>query len=519
MITASAHGVSKRFGPTTALDGVHLTIHSGEVHGLVGRNGAGKSTLVSLLTGLARPDSGRIRFDGQAAPPLTDRDAWRRRVACVYQKSMIIPSLTVAENLFLNRQSPGELIDWRALRKRAGELLEAFGVAVKPNRLAGELSVEQRQLVEIARALSTGVRFVILDEPTAHLDGAAIDRLFASMRVLQEGGVTFLFISHHLQEVYDVCQSVTVLRDGRNVLSRAVSELPHRELVEAITGEPAPPDPEPEQPEEAPKPKRGKKKAEPKPEPEPPAREPLLAVESLSLADRYEEIDLQVGLGEIVGVTGSASSGKVALAETIAGLRRPDSGRITLEETRLAAGTPAAAIKAGIGFVPQDRNKEGLIPLLSLAENATLPIAGKLGRRGLIDPKLLRAKGREAIAAYDIQAQGPMQPVERLSGGNAQKVVLARALSTQPKALVLINPTSGVDIRSKESLLNAVMVAASQGAAVLLVSDELDDLRICDRILVMRHGRVVLEKARGWTDAEVVSAVEGVSEAVEGVIE
>jgi simple sugar transport system ATP-binding protein len=520
MITASAHGVSKRFGPTTALDGVHLAIQAGEVHGLVGRNGAGKSTLVSVLTGLIRPDAGRVRFDGQPAPPLADRDAWRRRVACVYQKPMIIPELSVAENLFLNRQSTGELIDWRALNKRAARMLEMFGVQVKPGQRAAELTVEQRQLVEIARALSAGVRFVILDEPTAQLDGAAIDRLFASMRALREDGVTFLFISHHLDEVYDVCQNVTVLRDGRNVLSRPVDELTRQELIDAMTGEASlaaagesQGDVDGDAPREVPpKPKgRRKKVPQPRPAPPPPPRETVLDVEELRLRDRYEGITFQVGLGEIVGLTGSASSGKVALAETVAGMRRPDSGRVTVGGVRPRPG-PAGAIAAGIGFVPRDRHREGLIPLLSLAENATLPIADRLGRYGIVDPRQLRAKGRAAIADYDIQAAGPMQPVGGLSGGNAQKVVLARALAAQPKALVLINPTAGVDIRSKTSLLNAVMVEASRGAAVLLVSDELDDLRICDRVLVMHHGRIVLEKARGWSDAEVVSAVEGVSD-------
>lgn len=515
MITVSAHGVSKRFGPTTALDGVHLAVQEGEVHGLVGRNGAGKSTLVLLLTGLAKPDAGRVRFAGEPAPPLTDRDEWRTLVACVYQKSMIVPGLTVAENLFLNRQSGGQLINWRRLRKAASQLLEGYGVPVKPSCLASELSVEQRQLVEIARALSTGARFVILDEPTAQLDGAAIDRLFASMRVLQGNGVTFLFAAHRLQEVYDICQTVTVLRDARNVLTRGVDRLPRHELVEAITGEaqlalpasPAPP-PEPE-----PKPKGRKKKAAEPPPPGPspsPDREIVLAVEGLSLAGRFEAIDLRVGAGEIVGVTGSASSGKVALAETIAGMRKARAGAVTVGGARPRPGSPAAALATGIGFVPQDRYKEGLVPLLSIAENATLPIADRLGRHGMISPRLLAETGRQIITEYDIHARGPGQPVNRLSGGNAQKVVLARALSTKPKALVLINPAAGVDIRSKELLLNAVKSAAGNGTAVVLVSDELDDLRICDRVLVMFHGRIVLDAPRGWSEAEVVGAVEGV---------
>src|SRR5689334_4354236 len=238
MTAVAAEHITKRYGATTALDDAGVSLHSGETHALVGRNGAGKSTLVSILTGLQRADSGRVTFDGEPAPPLADRDAWRQRVACVYQKSTIIPTLTVGENLFLNRQeSRRGLIDWRGLRRRAGELLDRYGVAIDPGTVAGNLTVEQGQLVEIARALSFGAKFIILDEPTARLDAAAIERLFERMRDLRAAGVTFLFISHHLQEVYEVCQRVTVFRDARHVLTAPVADLPHDDLVHAMTGD------------------------------------------------------------------------------------------------------------------------------------------------------------------------------------------------------------------------------------------------------------------------------------------
>ncbi|MEU8664905.1 ATP-binding cassette domain-containing protein, partial [Actinoplanes philippinensis] len=229
----AATGVTRRFGPTVALHGVDLRVAAGQTHALVGRNGAGKSTLVSILTGLQAPDEGTVSFSGRPAPRLADRDAWRQRVACVYQKSTIIPALTVAENLFLNRHDRGRggLIDWPHLRRRAAELLAAWSVEVDPRTLAGELSVEQRQFVEIARALSFGARFIILDEPTAQLDGAAINRLFARVRDLQRQGVTFLFISHHLQEVYEICDVVTVLRDARRIVTAPVADLPRADLV------------------------------------------------------------------------------------------------------------------------------------------------------------------------------------------------------------------------------------------------------------------------------------------------
>ncbi|TGB24288.1 ATP-binding cassette domain-containing protein, partial [Burkholderia thailandensis] len=233
-----ARAVTKRFGPHVALAEVDLCVRPGESHALVGRNGAGKSTLVSILTGLRKPDAGVVRFGGEDAPPLADRDGWRARVACVYQHSTIIRELTVAENLFINRQPTRRgAIDWRALRRDARALLDHWRIDVGERTRAGDLTVEARQLVEIARALSYGARFIILDEPTAQLDGDEIKRLFARIRELQRDGVTFLFISHHLQEVYDICQAVTVLRDARRIVSAPVAALPRDALIEAMTGE------------------------------------------------------------------------------------------------------------------------------------------------------------------------------------------------------------------------------------------------------------------------------------------
>ncbi|MEV0713749.1 sugar ABC transporter ATP-binding protein [Asanoa sp. NPDC050611] len=487
----SAREITKRFGATTALSGVSVAVRPGETHALVGRNGAGKSTLVSVLTGLARADEGTVSFGGEPAPAPSDRDGWRRRVACVYQRSTIIPTLSVAENLFLNRQTARGPIRWGGLRRRAAALLEEYGVAVDPAAQAGDLNVEQRQLVEIARALSLGTRFIILDEPTARLDATAIERLFVRMRSLSASGVTMLFISHHLREVYEVCDTVTVLRDARWVLTEPVSSVGHSALVSAMTGEAV-----------------GLTSVAPRTVP---ASAPsVLALSALTLAGAYTGIDLSVRAGEIVGVTGSGSSGKVSLAETVGGLRRADSGTVSVGSSVVGSGVPAA-LAAGIGLVPEDRHREGLVPLLSVAENATLPIASRLGPAGVVVPRRRTAVATEMVARYDIRTESPAAPVSSLSGGNAQKVVLARALSTDPSVLVLINPTAGVDVRSKESLLGAVRSAADQGTGVLMVSDELDDLRHCDRVIVMFHGRITAELPRGWDDGDVVAAVEGVS--------
>jgi len=299
-----ARGIVKRYGPTTALADGRITVLPGESHALVGRNGAGKSTLVGILTGLQAADRGEVRFDGEPAPPLADRDAWRRKVACVYQKPTVVPELTVAENLFLHRQPQRRgVISWRRLRSGAADLLAAWDVRVDPEARTADLGVEDRQMVEIARALSFGARFIILDEPTAQLDKREIERLFTRMRALQDSGVTFLFISHHLQEVYEVCQTVTVLRDARWITTAPVADLPRRALVEAMAGD---------SPEAA-----AAQGAAPR-DTAPDA--PVLLEARALTSPAYTDVDLTVREGEVVGLAGISGSGKVELAETFAGL-------------------------------------------------------------------------------------------------------------------------------------------------------------------------------------------------------
>jgi len=500
---AEALGVSKRFGMTTALADVSMAVQPGSVHALVGRNGAGKSTLVSLLTGLAAPDAGSIEFGGAPAPALSDRGGWRAKVACVYQRLTVIPSLSVAENLFLNRQPTSRslptrslptrgLVNWAAVRREAQELLATWELDVDVRRPAGELGVEQRQLLEIARALSYGSRFIILDEPTAQLDGQAIDRLFHRMRGLRDQGVTFLFISHHLNEVYEVCDTVTVLRDARHIVTAPVDELPDAALVAAMTGDAtaliAPP------------------------EDRPPIRtgSPALRVSGLSLDEAFADVSFEVAPGEIIGLAGTTGSGKMAVAECVTGLRTASSGVIEAGGTVVRGGVPAA-LAAGVGFVPQDRHKEGFVPGLSIEENITMTVPHRLGRYGFLSARRRTELALKAIADLTVVAQGPAQPVSALSGGNQQKVVMARALADEPAVLVLMQPTAGVDVRAKETLLGAAREAAARGAGVLIVSDDLDDLRPADRVLVLFKGALALETPRGWSDHDLIAAMEGVS--------
>lgn len=489
-----AHGTGKRYGPTVALHDVSLTVEPGESHALVGRNGAGKSTLVSILTGLSKPDTGWVRFAGEPAPAIGDREAWRQRVACVYQHSTVIPHLTVAENLFINRQPTRRgVISWSRLRRDSTALLESWRVDVDPDVAAGELSVEDRQLVEIARALSYGARFIVLDEPTAQLDSAAIERLFVRMRELQDAGVTFLFISHHLQEVYEVCQAVTVLRDARHVLTAPVADVSRTQLIDAMTGDTG-----------------GLTVADAAERERVPAdAADALEVQNLS-GDSFDDVSFQLRRGEVLGIAGSNASGKHQLAETLYGLRSPRTGRVVVAGRALPRGDVAAALRAGIGCVPRDRHHQGLVLGLSISDNATMTVMDRLGPAGLAAPKARSALATKAIADYEIVAAGPDQPTDALSGGNQQKVVLARALASDPSVLVLINPTAGVDVRSKEALLAQVERVRAEGKAVLIVSDELDDLRPCDRVLVLRAGALVAEHEAGWSVNDLVADIEGV---------
>ncbi len=493
-----ARSVAKRYGSTIALRDVSLTVKSGESHALVGRNGAGKSTLVGILTGLRAVSEGSIMFSGRPAPPPADRDAWRARVACVYQHSTIIPALSVAENLFINRQPQrGGVIDWRTLRRQARDLLDRWGVDVSQDTPAGALDVESRQLVEIARALSYGARFIILDEPTAQLDGKAIRRLFRRMRELQDGGVTFLFISHHLQEVYEICQTVTVLRDARHILTGPVAEVPKDRLIEAMTGESA-----------ALRSRRAKAEATAE------AGPVALDIRGLK-AESVVDVSLTVRRGEVVGLTGATSSGCVEVAEVVAGLRKAESGSVTVNGQTAPTGDVAAALRLGVGCVPKSRHREGLVLTRSVGANATMSIEGKLGRLGYVPPGKAFALASRAIRRFGIVTAGPDQSVSSLSGGNQQKVVMARAMASDPSVLVLIDPTAGVDVKSKEALLGVVDQMRTDGRAVLLVSAELDDLRVCDRVLVLFHGRIEAEFAAGWSDQDLIASIEGLSSDVE----
>jgi simple sugar transport system ATP-binding protein len=494
---AEAEAIWKSFGRTRALQDVSVSVLPGECHALVGRNGAGKSTLVGVLTGLLKPDRGSVFLGGEPAPPPADRAGWQRRVACVYQRSMVIPSLTVAENVFLNR-SEGAVVRWRDMRRRARRVMLDWGFDVDVDQLAGALSVEERQVVEIVRALSIGARFFILDEPTASLESHAIERLFERVRRLKASGVGILYISHHLEEVYEICDRATVLRDGRHVVTAPVAEIDHDELVAAMVGAAVQ-----RAPVEA-----GAGLAEA------PVRLTVTHLSAEAPLGAVDDVSLELRAGECLGLFGLRGSGTNTVADAVAGLVKPAAGEIRLEGVPLPSGRVDVALARGVGYVPEDRHLRGFVPTLGVAENLTLPLLARLSRFGIVSQARRAAVAGRLAGRLQVVAAGNEQPVVELSGGNQQKVVVGRALASDPSLLVVVSPTVGVDVASKEALLAVVEEARTHGAAVLLVSDDLDELRICTRLLVLRRGRIVRELTeRPWDRLELIAAAEGLDEA------
>ncbi len=492
---AEAEGIWKSFGRTKALQDVSVSVQPGECHALVGRNGAGKSTLVGVLTGLLKPDRGSVRLYGEPAPSLGDRAAWQERVACVYQRSMVIPSLSVGENIFLGRNE-GSLVHWRELRRQARQLLSEWGFDLDVDQPVAELSVEQKQIVEIARALRIGARFLILDEPTASLESHAIERLFERVRRVKASGVGILYISHHLEEVYEICDRATVLRDGHQIVSAPVTELDQERLVAAMVGGALA--------------RTTSEHAAPPDLVDAPLRLSVRGLSAQTPLGSVEDVSLGVHAGECVGLFGLRGSGTTVIADAVAGLVRPSAGEIELDGKLLRPGKVDAALRRGVGYVPEDRHARGFVPTLGVTENLTLSILERLSRWGIVSSERRRDAADRIGRRLQIVASGGGQPLSELSGGNQQKVVVGRALAAEPSLLVVVSPTVGVDVASKEALLGVVDRARRDGTAVLLVSDDLDELRICTRVLVVHRGTIVRElRESPWNRHELIAAAEG----------
>jgi len=512
-----AAGIYKQFGSTQALRGVDLTLQPGRCLGLVGRNGAGKSTLVSILSGIYRPDAGEVRFDGTPAPPLGALDAWRSRIATVFQHSMVVPELTVAENVFLGHQ-PGRagVVDWRRMREQARQIMADWGFRLDVSRPCASLTVEQRQIVEIARALAAGTRCLLLDEPTAALERAASARLFARVRQLVSSGVAVLYISHHLEEVFEICQDAAVIRDGELVLTAPIEDLSKERLVAAMVGTDAPTAGARTAPTAGTR--AGAEGAAPGlAAARTGAVAPCLVVDQVSATapqGSLRNVSLEVRPGERVGVTGLLSAGVSTLARVVAGVSPYDSGTVLIDGKRLVPGRRDLALRAGVGYIPEDRQAEGFVALLGVAENGTMTIVDWLARRlGWLRPRSRSAAMAPLARSLSIVSAGLNQPVGELSGGNQQKVTVARSIARKPRLIVAIAPTRGVDVASKSLLLaELAAVTAQSGAGLLLASDELSDLDICDRVVVLVRGERFTEFSAPPFDREaLIAATEGLA--------
>ncbi|MDQ2966623.1 MAG: sugar ABC transporter ATP-binding protein [Chloroflexota bacterium] len=464
-------GVSKDFPGVRALDSVDLDLDAAQVHAVVGENGAGKSTLMKILAGAYRPDSGSLEIAGRPYVPADPRDAMRHGVSLIYQEQELIPHLSIGENVLLGRlPRRGPLVDWVRARRRAAELLAAVGLELDPAASIGPLGAAQKQLIEIARALSIEARIIVMDEPTASLSGREIDRLFAIIRDLKARGVAFLYVSHRLEELEQIADVVTVLRDGSVVHHGPLRALPLDQLIRHIVGR--------------------------RIETYFPARkatigEPVLRVVGLHRIGVLHDISLEVRAGEVLGVAGLVGSGRTELARAIFGADRFDGGQVTVLGRPVRPGRPDAAAHAGLALIPEERKTEGLVLDLSVVDNIALPSLKRLSRWGLFDWRAARAESRQRVDGLRIRTPSLDTRVESLSGGNQQKVVIAKWLAGQPRVLIFDEPTKGIDIGAKVEVYRAINELAEAGVAIVLISSEMPEvLAMSDRIMVMRQGRI-----------------------------
>ena len=489
--------ITKRFPGVVALDRVDFELERGEVHVLLGENGAGKSTLVKMLAGAYRPDEGEILLDGEAASISSATDAQKLGISTIYQEFNLVPQFTVAENIFLGRQPRRfGFVDRRKMREEARKLLDRMKVLVDPDALVSDLGVAQRQMVEIAKALSLNARILIMDEPTASLSGQEVERLFEIVRGLKKEEVAMIFISHHLEEVSEIGDRVTVLRDGK-VVDRVPASTKHSELVRMMVGRSV----------EAQFPRR-----------RPELGEVLLEVKNLSREGVLEDVSFSLRAGEVVGVAGIVGAGRTELARAIFGADPGDAGEVWVEGRRMERGDPREAKRRGMGFVTEDRQGQGIVPPLSVAENLGLASLERNTHVGLVNRREQRKQARKIIEDLNIRTPGPEQEIRFLSGGNQQKTVIGKWLLADSKVLIMDEPTRGIDVGAKVEIYELMNELTENGAGILMISSDLPEvLGMSDRILVMSGGRITgelsVEEANGENVMEL--ATQGSETAVE----
>jgi rhamnose transport system ATP-binding protein len=480
--------LAKSFGGARALRGVDFDLRAGEVHALLGENGAGKSTLIKIVTGAHQPDGGTIRLNGELVSGLTPAAAHKLGIACIYQQPALFPDLTVAENIALRLEAGHALrkVDWSARESRAHALLNQIGAAISPESEVRTLSMPEQQLVEIACALGAGARIVIMDEPTASLTQKEQHLLFAVVAELRKSGVGVIYISHRLEEIFALADRVTVLRDGESVGTNSVNDMTEASLIRMMIG---------------------REMTQIYPASEATPGEVVLALRGVGCADAgVRAVTFDVRAGEVFGLAGLVGAGRTELARILFGITPADSGEILLNGKRVTIGSPEDAIAQGIAYVPEDRRRHGVVLEMPIAENMTMATHRRLFRGAWLRFGAERSLAENFIRDLSVKCTGPEAPVSSLSGGNQQKVSLARWLATRPKVLILDEPTQGVDVGAKSEIHKIVRGLAKDGLAVLLISSDLPEIiGMSDRIGVMRGG-TLSAILPGKADAHVVMA-------------
>ena len=486
-VVLTVEGAAKNFGGVKALINAGLTLYTNEIHALLGENGAGKSTLLKTLAGVHRLDAGTISLNGKAFEQGSTRLAREQGVAVIYQEPNLFPDLTLAENVFAGRQpltSTG--VDWKLMEDESRALFEQLGVPLNPLTRARGLSIADQQIVEIAKAISTKAHVIVMDEPTAALSSKEVERLFSVARNLREQGCAVVFVSHRLDEVFALCDRITIMRDGSTVHSAPTSELDESQVIRAMVG-------------------RDVSELFPKIKAD--IGDVVLSVKGLARDGQFEDISFEVRSGEIVALAGLVGSGRSEVARAIFGVDTYDAGEVLLNGKKLKASSPSNAMEHGIALVPEDRRQQGLFMPTSIAKNAAITMLSRIRKGIFLSAQSERAVAEQWTKVLQTKFENINDPVERLSGGNQQKVVLAKWLATEPKLLIVDEPTRGIDVGTKAEVHKLLSLKAQEGLAVLMISSELPEvLGMADRIFVMREGHIVRELSRAEATSESVIA-------------
>jgi len=478
--------ISKNFAGVHALRTVDFDLYLGEVHALLGENGAGKSTLIKIITGVHQPDGGKIYLNGQEVHFADPRAPRQHGIAAIYQEPSLFPDLDIAENIFVGRQPTrtGGQVDWGQMYQAAADLLVSLSVHLDPKTKARNLSVAQQQMVEIARALSVQAKILIMDEPTSSLTLAEVDDLFRIVRRLRQAGTAIVFISHRLEELFELADRVTVLRDGNYVDTKPIDEVNTESLIQMMVG---------------------RTLADLFPKQEVVAGEIVMQVEGLTRAGVFGDISFELRKGEILGMAGLVGAGRTDVARTIFGIDPVTRGTIKIDDQVVTISSPQRAMRLGLAYVPEDRQHHGLVLPMRISHNITLPLLSHFAKGGWVDTESELQSAQQAATQMEVRATGIWQKVRELSGGNQQKVVLAKWLATRPRILILDEPTRGIDVGTKAAVHGLMSELAAQGIAILMISSELPEiLGMSDRILVMREGQLTAHFSRAEATQEKI---------------